>query len=187
MFKNIYSVARLVMLTVIITYFLGCLFYFLSFLQNSEGFKDAVDCQCADNSLEVCIEKGLNCRTFISVNSLDQDKFDRIQRLITCCYFAITTLATVGYGDIYPISNFETIIGIFVMLGGVGFFSFIMGSFIEIISNFNGNLSSEDQTFELHNWITLLTRFRENKPLPNSLYNQINNHFKYYWANNRLA
>jgi hypothetical protein len=30
MFKNIYSVARLVMLTVIITYFLGCLFYFLS-------------------------------------------------------------------------------------------------------------------------------------------------------------
>jgi hypothetical protein len=57
------------------------------------------------------------------------------------------------------------------MLGGVGFFSFIMGSFIEIISNFNGNLSSEDQTFELHNWITLLTRFRENKPLPNSLYN----------------
>jgi len=85
------------------------------------------------------------------------------------------------------ISNFEKILGIVIMLGGVGFFSFIMGSFIEIISNFNGDLSPEDQTFELHNWITLLTRFRENKPLPNTLYYQINNHFKYFWANNRLS
>jgi len=35
--------------------------------------------------------------------------------------------------------------------------------------------------------MTLLTRFRENKPLPNSLYRQINQHFKYYWLNNRLS
>ena len=33
----------------------------------------------------------------------------------------------------------------------------------------------------------LLTRFRENRPLPTSLYRQINSHFKYYWANNRLT
>jgi hypothetical protein len=35
--------------------------------------------------------------------------------------------------------------------------------------------------------MTLLTRFRENKPLPNSLYRQINQHFKYFWTNNRLS
>lgn len=107
--------------------------------------------------------------------------------MITSCYYSITTLSTVGYGDLYPISNFEMIFGILIMLAGVGFFSLIMGSFIEIISTFNQNLGVEEHTFELHNWMTLLTRFRENKPLPNSLYRQINQHFKYYWANNRLS
>jgi hypothetical protein len=81
----------------------------------------------------------------------------------------------------------EKIMGILVMLAGVGFFSFVMSSFIEIISTFNHNLGVEEETFDLHNWMTLLTRFRENKPLPNSLYRQINQHFKYYWSNNRIV
>jgi len=34
--------------------------------------------------------------------------------------------------------------------------------------------------------MALLTRFRE-KPLPNSLYREINQHYKYYWENNRLS
>lgn len=47
-------------------------------------------------------------------------------------------------------------------------------------------MGNEEQTFDLHNWMTLLTRFRD-KPLPNSLYRQINQHFKYFWQNNRLS
>ena len=57
--------------------------------------------------------------------------------MITSCYFSITTLSTVGYGDLFPISDVEKIVGIIIMLGGVAFFSYIMGSFIEIISTFN--------------------------------------------------
>lgn len=105
---------------------------------------------------------------------------------MTSCYFSITTLSTVGYGDLYPISSAEQIVGIIIMLGGVAFFSFIMGSFIEIIESF-GSAGFEAPIFELHNWVTLLTRFRDNRPLPNSLYRQINEHFKYYWSNNRIA
>jgi hypothetical protein len=33
----------------------------------------------------------------------------------------------------------------------------------------------------------LLTRFRDNRPLPNTLYRQINEHFKYYWTHNRIS
>ena len=55
------------------------------------------------------------------------------EKLITVCYYAITTLSTVGYGDLYPINNIEKIVGIFIMLIGVAYFSFIMGNFIDII------------------------------------------------------
>lgn len=103
-------------------------------------------------------------------NGLHTDEFSNSYKFITVCYFSITTLSTVGYGDLYPISNLEKVLGIVIMLAGVAFFSFVMSSFIEIISTFNRNLGVEEETFELHNWMTLLTRFRENKPLPNSLY-----------------
>lgn len=80
---------------------------------------------------------GYEGRTFISVNSLNTTQYTNEYKFITSCYFSITTLSTVGYGDLFPISNAEKIIGIMIMLAGVGFFSFIMGSFIEIISTFN--------------------------------------------------
>jgi hypothetical protein len=101
-------------------------------------------------------------------------------------YFSITCLSTVGYGDIVAQTNIEKLVAMFFMLTGVGFFSFIMGSFIEILQSFNSTMGSEDRTYELNNWMKLLKRFRENKPLPDSLMKQIHNHFKYHWANNRI-
>jgi hypothetical protein len=35
----------------------------------------------------------------------------RYQRLIVCMYYALTTLSTVGYGDYYPTSLAEKIVG----------------------------------------------------------------------------
>ena len=35
--------------------------------------------------------------------------------------------------------------------------------------------------------MTMLTRFTNNKPLPKNLFNKIDAHFNYFWANDRLA
>jgi len=61
------------------------------------------------------------------------------------CYFALTTLSTVGYGDYYPISNLERICAVVIMLGGVAFFSYIMGNFIEIISSYKAKMGDPDK------------------------------------------
>lgn len=55
---------------------------------------------------------------------------------ISVIYFSMTTLSTVGFGDITPRSNLEKITGCIVMFSGVGFFSYIMGKFISIIQSF---------------------------------------------------
>jgi hypothetical protein len=54
-------------------------------------------------------------------------------RLITCMYYALTTLATVGYGDYYPVSIAEKIVGSMVQLLGVSFFSVLMNNFIDVV------------------------------------------------------
>ena len=163
MLMYFYKIFRLIIIAIIITYFLGCLWYFISNEVNSDSTSQTF------------------AKTFGLVNESDARK------LIVSCYFALTTLSTVGYGDYYPLSNIERIVAWVVMLLGVAFFSFIMGNFIEIITSYDQKMGIIDKGTDLHNWMTLLTRYTNNKPLPKSLINSIDSHFTYFWANDRLS
>lgn len=48
---------------------------------------------------------------------------DVITLVVIQCYFALTTLSTIGYGDLYPVSVPEMFVGIVFMLVGIVFFS----------------------------------------------------------------
>jgi hypothetical protein len=49
------------------------------------------------------------------------------KKILVNTYFAFTTLATVGFGDYYPVSQVERFLFTIVFIGGVSMFSFIMG------------------------------------------------------------
>jgi len=159
----IYKIFRLLLIDLIITYFLAIFLYIVSDQMNP-----------ADAPL-----------TFIAYNSLaEMSVYDRVVR---CMYFIITTLTTVGYGDFYPVSNTERIYIIFVQLIGVSFYSFIMGNFIEVISSYEKKVGIVDKGSELENWITFLTRFNGNKPLDKEFTDAVEEHFKYFWLEYKLA
>ena len=99
-------------------------------------------------------------------------------------YFTLTTLSTTGYGDYTPTNNVERIVSLLLMLGGVAFFSYIIGNFIDIISNYDKKMGLTDKSGELTEYLDTLRRFNN---LPKSLTMQIENHFSYHWANDRLA
>lgn len=128
----LYNLFRLIIIACFITYGIGCLFYFFSEKLNSN------EDQVAGN-------------TFVEVHDFPADNSGR---LIKVCYFLLTTLSTVGYGDLYPISQAEQIVTLLIMMGGVGFFSFIMGKFMEIINNYQVKMGAEDKTKELMKWLT---------------------------------
>jgi len=163
MLMYFYKIFRLIIIAIIITYFLGCFWYLISNEMNPASAE----------------------QTFVKNFELENE--GNFRKLIVSCYFALTTLSTVGYGDYYPVSNLERILACIIMLLGVAFFSFIMGNFIEIITNYDEKMGIINKGTELHNWMTLLTRYTNNKPLPRSLINQIDDHFTYFWANDRLA
>ena len=67
-------------------------------------------------------------------------------RFIKILYFSLTTLSTVGYGDIYPVTYIEMIVTVLIMFLGVAFFSFIMSNLMEILESIEAKMGLNDKS-----------------------------------------
>ena len=95
-------------------------------------------------------------------------------------YYALTTLSTIGFGDMSPVTPQERLIGALLMMFGVANFSFIMSQFIEILLNYK-SLWEVGKHKDLSKWIALLSRFNNGNPLNKDLITKIEDFFDYYW------
>jgi hypothetical protein len=93
--------------------------------------------------------------------------------MVTVVYFTVVTFSSVGYGDLSFVSTSEKVIGCVFMLFGTTFLAILLTQAMVILNSLTENVSVEDSSFHLHNWVTLLSRFNQNTPLPESLYKQI--------------
>jgi hypothetical protein len=102
-------------------------------------------------------------------------------------YYALTTMATIGLGDYYPVSDVERSIGAFMMLFAATICSYCMGELmlmIEKVRNLNNDFSSEDK---LDNFFILLRKYNYGNPLPKELNLEIVDHLKFIWNNDRIS
>lgn len=80
---------------------------------------------------------------FLSANDLVTDINHELSysekngMVITIMYYSFTTLTTIGFGDITPVSDSERFIAAFIMLFGVAIFSLIMSEFLSILTKYN--------------------------------------------------
>eukprot|EP00756_Hemistasia_phaeocysticola_P031409 Hpha_TRINITY_DN16350_c2_g1::TRINITY_DN16350_c2_g1_i1::g.61381::m.61381 len=56
-------------------------------------------------------------------------------KYIKAAYWAVTTMTTVGYGDIVPITDGSRILASFTMLLGAGLFAYVMGNISNLLIN----------------------------------------------------
>ena len=162
----VYNIMRLIIIAIMITYFIGCIVYFIS---NEFNLDEDVE----------------NNNTFITAFGLGDLPSDK-SRLIVCSYFALTMLSTVGYGDYYPMSSREMIAAVIIMLACVAIFSFIMSSFLEIISSYNQKMDTVDKSDELDRWLISLERYTKGTPINLSLINDITSDVQYFNSNDRV-
>jgi hypothetical protein len=80
--------------------------------------------------------------------------------MVKMWYYGITTLSTIGYGDISPKSSPEKLVIALVMMIGVAIFSYIMGNFMEILMNYK-KIESVGDPRQLTKWIGLLRKYNE--------------------------
>lgn len=65
--------------------------------------------------------------TWLSLLNPDDTK-SAIEMYIASASWSFTTISSVGYGDVYPVSPGEKIFGIFAMIISTGIFSYIVGA-----------------------------------------------------------
>ena len=85
---------------------MGCLWYFIA----------------ANNQLE---------NNWISYGKYDD--YTEFHKYLLSLYFTLTTLSTVGYGDISGKTEIEEIISIFYMFFGVAFYSYFIGMLTSVM------------------------------------------------------
>ena len=95
-------------------------------------------------------------------------------KYITSIYWVVTTLTTVGYGDVYGHTSFEYIYTMFVEFLGIAVFSMIMSSVNHIIGPAQGGDDIISEKLEkVDIWLVKLDNSRLSKSLPKILYDKI--------------
>jgi potassium voltage-gated channel Eag-related subfamily H protein 8 len=107
--------------------------------------------------------------------------------LIIASYFAFTSLSTVGLGDYHPRGNLERLATGFILLFGVAIFSYIMGNFIEILSEFKEFHKDIGDGDNLSKFFGTLKYFNGQKNIDQDFKNRIEMHFDYRWREDKLA
>jgi voltage-gated potassium channel len=71
-------------------------------------------------------------------------------------YFAITTLTTVGFGDLRPYSTLERIFNALLLFGGVMIFSYIIGNFLNVLDALEEVNSENEHADDLSRFFGIL-------------------------------
>lgn len=92
---------------------------------------------------------------------------------LTSLYYTVTTMTTVGYGDINGASSLERGVSICIMIIGVIAFSFATSSLTSLLSNYDqANANLQDK-------VQILNRIYKDYALPLELYERLRQAVKY--------
>lgn len=115
--------------------------------------------------------------SWLQVNDLHLE--DTTTQYLHSLYWSITTLTTVGYGDITPQNNVELIFTFTVMFLGVSLYAFIIGNVAAIISNLDASKN------RFRDKLGQVQSYMGERKIPRSLQKNVLDYYQYMWEYNR--
>jgi len=98
-------------------------------------------------------------------------------RYVMSLYFCITTLSTVGYGDILPRTDGQRLYAILLMVVGIGVYGFVIGNVAVILANLDPRRAKHFERLEE------LSAFMSYRNIPDGLRSRIADYYRYLWLN----
>ena len=115
-------------------------------------------------------EIGTNPNTWITLLNKGDAK-SAIDVYIASASWSFTTVASVGYGDVYPLTVPEKVFGIFAMMISCGIFSYIVG-YLSTLFDKNDQIVAE-----LQDLVMRVNHFLIKKKIPTPFHKKIKRYF----------
>jgi CRP-like cAMP-binding protein len=112
------------------------------------------------------------CTGWMGIYGVNAER-DMQTNYVSALYWVVTTLTSVGYGDIVPVTNGQRLYAILVQLSGIGVFGYVIGNVVSIISR----VDAVKARYEEH--IELLTTAIKRRHLPQELQKRILDYYTY--------
>ncbi len=96
-------------------------------------------------------------------------------------YWSVTTVTTVGYGDMTPHTALQKLYAIGVMLLGAGVYAFLIGNIASVLNNLHPLRSAHVQQQER------MAAFMHYRALPRPLRDRVQAYFDYAWEQNLVS
>lgn len=102
--------------------------------------------------------------------------FEGAAYYVRSMYFAISTMSSIGVGDVTVANPMETVVMFFIIFFGFLFFNTLLGFIASLISNFNA------QKREFHNKVTKISELLRFRKIPQDIEAKIMRYFEYLWS-----
>ncbi len=174
---------RLVFLTVFLSHTLACGWYFCHVMAPDDEFswwdvycgkadhEDTLELTAADGVYDMNIAE----REAIGIYDPKLCRGTTGTRYVVSLYWAVTTLTTMGYGDITPKVMVEYIYTIVVMLMGVSFYAYIASNVSIVLANM------DEAGSEYRDNMEKLGEFMTRKRMTLPLRRRLRKYFHVYW------
>lgn len=150
------NILKLLMYMVLVAHFIACIMYSVASENLSpEGF------------------------VYKMLNTSSRQIFSIEDIYVTCLYWAFTTMACIGYGDISPVSTSERAVCVIIMIISSGIFGIIIGNIGSIIEKQSAKENARRET------IVNLNSFMKSNKLSKELTARTRKYMEYVFIHNR--
>ena len=105
------------------------------------------------------------------------DKTTASSKYLTALYWCVTTLTTVGYGDLTPKTNPQIIYTMVIMFLGVGVYGYVIGNIASLLANLDVAKAQQRKKIEE------MTNFFGYRNISQRVQNKVRDYYEHIWAN----
>lgn len=102
-----------------------------------------------------------------------------VTQYVRSLYWTITTMTTVGYGDISPGRTAEYLLASLIMLMGASLYAFIIGGLASLLSNLQAAKNNQWEHMES------VEQYLRARRIPARLGSRVHNYYEYLWARHK--